>query len=80
MIIPERPSSYARIRGETPLVWGGSGAARTPPARRAGDRGRVRRHLRSWRARRLPTGLTLARKRPGMELVVAAQKSVAGRV
>ena len=74
---PRAALEYYASRGETPLVWGGSGAPELgleAPVSEAeydaifGPGG----------ARRPSDGATLvAAKRPGMELVVAAQKSVA---
>lgn len=74
---PRAALEYYASRGETPLVWGGSGAPEVGlegPVSEAeydaifGPGG----------ARRPSDGTRLvAAKRPGMELVVAAQKSVA---
>ena len=74
---PRAALEYYASRGETPLVWGGSGAPELgleAPVSEAeydaifGPGG----------ARRPSDGASLvAAKRPGMELVVAAQKSVA---
>ncbi len=68
---------YYASRGETPLVWGGSGTARAGPG---GNRlaGRLRGHLRPGGARDATSGERLVNtRRPGMEVVISAHKSVA---
>ncbi len=74
---PGQALAYYASRGETPLVWGGGGAARL------GLNGRVTEDQYSaiygpGGARHPATGAQLAStRRPGMELVVSAHKSVA---
>jgi conjugative relaxase-like TrwC/TraI family protein len=74
---PGRALEYYGTRGETPLVWGGSGAGRL------GLEGGVTRAqysalLATGGAQDPTTGTRLAAtKRPGMELIVSAHKSVA---
>ena len=74
---PGRALAYYASRGETPLVWGGSGAARSAwPA--TVDRRGVRGGLRAGRGP--PPGERRAAgddPRPGLELVISAHKSVA---
>jgi len=74
---PGQALAYYAARGETPLVWGGTGADRLRLAgavtddayeRTFGPGGAVHRHE-NWRL--------VSTKRPGVELVVAAHKSVA---
>ncbi|MGH8990781.1 MAG: relaxase domain-containing protein, partial [Acidimicrobiia bacterium] len=74
---PGQALAYYASRGETPLVWGGCGAARL------GLNGRVIEEQYAaiygpGGARHPVTGARLAStRRPGMELVVSAHKSVA---
>jgi conjugative relaxase-like TrwC/TraI family protein len=74
---PGRALEYYGSRGETPLVWGGSGAASL------GLEGRVTEHQYAsiygeGGAKDPVTGERLVQtKRPGMEIVIAAHKSVA---
>ena len=74
---PGQALDYYASRGETPLVWGGGGAARL------GLNGRVTEEEYAaiygpGGARHPATGQQLAAtRRPGMELVVSAHKSVA---
>ncbi len=74
---PGQALAYYASRGETPLVWGGRGAARL------GLNGRVTEEQYAaiygpGGARHPATGAQLAStRRPGMELVVSAHKSVA---
>ena len=74
---PGQALAYYASRGETPLVWGGGGAARF------GLNGRVTDEQYAaiygpGGARHPTTGAQLAAtRRPGMELVVSAHKSVA---
>jgi conjugative relaxase-like TrwC/TraI family protein len=74
---PRAALEYYASRGETPLVWGGSGA---PELGLEGpvSEGEYDAIFGPGGARRPSDGTRLvAAKRPGMELVVAAQKSVA---
>ena len=74
---PGQALAYYASRGETPLVWGGGGAARL------GLNGRVSEEQYAaiygpGGARHPATGAQLAAtRRPGMELVISAHKSVA---
>src|SRR5215213_3920227 len=74
---PGAALAYYASRGETPLVWGGAGGARL------GLSGAVSDHAYEavfgpGGARDPILGVRLTRtRRPGMELVVAAHKSVA---
>ena len=74
---PGQALAYYASRGETPLVWGGGGAARL------GLNGRVTEEQYAaiygpGGARHPTTGTQLAEtRRPGMELVISAHKSVA---
>ncbi len=75
---PAPPYSYYASRGETPLAWGGSGAGSLGLSG-AVDGCCLRRHLRPRRGRppdqRGAPGTRPSS--PGMELVIAAHKSVA---
>ncbi len=74
---PGQALAYYASRGETPLVWGGDGAARLglAGAVSAGDYEAV---FGSGGARHPVSGERLVcTRRPGMELVISAHKSVA---
>lgn len=74
---PQAALAYYASRGETPLVWGGSGA---PGLGLSGavSEAEYDAIFGPGGARRPSTGAPLVNvKRPGMELVVSAQKSVA---
>ena len=75
---PGAALEYYASRGETPLVWGGYGR-RVPRSCRCRRQPLLRRHLRpGWGDRpQRPVNGSCHAKRPGMELVIAAHKSVA---
>lgn len=74
---PGQALAYYASRSETPLVWGGSGAARLGLSGAVSDATYVALYGPGG-ARDPSTGTRLAStKRPGMELVIAAHKSVA---
>ena len=74
---PGAALGYYGSRGETPLVWGGSGADAFRPRRRR-DRRRLRGGLRAGRGVASASGVRLVEtRRPGMELVIGAHKSLA---
>lgn len=74
---PGQTLAYYGSRGETPMVWGGSGAERLGLAGRV-ETDEYRALFADGGARDPILGTRLARtKRPGMELVISAHKSVA---
>jgi conjugative relaxase-like TrwC/TraI family protein len=74
---PGQALAYYASRGETPLVWGGAGAARLGLAGRVTEEQYTAMYGPGG-AQHPRTGARLAAtRRPGMELVVSAHKSVA---
>ncbi|MGH9280690.1 MAG: MobF family relaxase, partial [Acidimicrobiales bacterium] len=74
---PGQALAYYASRGETPLVWGGSGAAALGLVGTVGD-DQYEAIYGPGGAKDPTTGVVLTRtRRPGMELVIAAHKSVA---
>jgi conjugative relaxase-like TrwC/TraI family protein len=74
---PGRALAYLASRGETPLVWGGAGAARLGMSGAVSAEG-YEAVFGPGGARHPATGERLvSSRRPGMELVISAHKSVA---
>src|SRR3954449_9515333 len=74
---PGQALAYYASRGETPLVWGGSGAVRLGLAGAVTDE-EYEAIYGPGGARRPVTGERMtSTRRPGMELVIAASKSLA---
>ena len=76
---PGRAMEYYASRGETPLVWGGSGASSLGLAGAVTSETRLTRRVFGPGGARDPrSGERLVQtRRPGMEIVIAAHKSVA---
>ena len=74
---PGQALAYYASRGETPLVWGGSGAVRLGLAGRVTEEEYAAIYGPGGAKHPRTGGQLAATRRPGMELVVSAHKSVA---